>query len=199
MYYVHSVSWHKNGLVTDLTGQIISFLSPDNLCLFAYYVIRVLACTRGEFLLSEDVVVALSGYLNAIFLADRPSFILHLVTSISSLTSALSATISRGDLLRGRARSSIIELTCCFLALCIATNLLQWLQSLFCATFVPSIRSSATYLTYLHTSVPKAIYPITSNSRFAAVKNQQPVSRSMPMIAGIKTMILKNDFRNEWS
>lgn len=48
------------------------------------YLLRLSAHARGVFLLSEDVVVALSGYLNAISLADLPLFLLHLVTSVSS-------------------------------------------------------------------------------------------------------------------
>lgn len=95
--------------------------------------------------------------------------------------------------------SSITELTCCFPASWITTIPLQWLPSLSFATFVPSIRTSATYLTYLHMSVPRATYLTISNSRFAAGKKPQPVNNSMPMIAGIKTMIWRNDSRNGWS
>lgn len=94
--------------------------------------------------------------------------------------------------------SSITELTCCFPASWITTIPSQWLQSLSFATFVPSIRTSATYLTYLHMLAPRDTYLIISNSRFAAGKNQQPVSNSMPMTVGIKTMIWRNDSRNEW-
>lgn len=141
------------------------------------------------FLLSEDVVVALSGYLNAISLADPfvspPPRYFCIVFQLPPCQLQSVVDICSRD----EQESSITELTCCFPASWITTVRLQWLQSLSFATFVPNIRTSATYLTYLHMSVPRATYLIISNSRFAAGKKQQLVSNSMPMIVGIKTMI----------
>ena len=77
-------------------------------------------------------------------------------------------------------------------------NPFQWQRHCSTAVYVPNSQLSATRLTYSPMSVPKAICPISTSSKYEVTKKSMLVINLPPTTNGIKNMISVVCFRSEW-